>query len=56
MAKTYGIKDAVSGKLILDANSKEPKPLETDYETAARICRGIRHYEGTDYFVVELSF
>lgn len=48
MAKTFGIKDAISGVEV------EMEP--TTYDNAKRILDGISHYENTDYFIIEKEF
>lgn len=48
MARTFGIKDAISGK--------EVEIYPETYENAERILAGIRHYENTDYFIIEKTF
>lgn len=53
MAKAFGIKDAVSGKVVL---GEDGEPLQGDYDYIRRVVESIRHYEGTDYFIIETKF
>ena len=49
----YIVRDGVSGRQV--ENPYATSPLEpTSYTTAQRLWQGIRHYQGTDYYIEEV--